>query len=118
MLRSAVDVWRVFCGGFDVLNDATILRAMRRLGVTREDFAVRTAGDLSALQSRVRKAYRRAAFSLHPDVTANDAAKREELIALGMVVEEISALTPPKAPRRKFKMTFRARGGSHVSMVE
>ena len=92
------------------LSDAQILAAMHRLGLERSDFRVKTSEALIALQARARKAYRKAVAELHPDKTAGDREKELQLIALGVVMEEVQALRVVEPPaKRKIRMRFSVR---------
>lgn len=92
------------------LSDAQILQAMRRLGLVPADFAVTSEEALQTLQARAKKAYRKAVAELHPDLTQGDREKELQLIALGVVMNDVNALRVPEPvlkTRTKLKFKFR-----------
>ena len=94
------------------LTDTQILEAMQRLDLVPADFAVRSEEALRELQTRAKKAYRRAVADLHPDMTNGDREKELQLIALGVVMNEVNGLCVPEPifkPRTKLRFQFRTR---------
>lgn len=91
------------------LSDAEIVAAMHRLGLTAADFALESEEALAALQERAQKAYRKAVAELHPDKNNGDKDKELQLIALGVVMEEVKGLRVAKPPQKKLRMSVRVR---------
>lgn len=93
-------------------TDAQLKAVMEMLGVSaRELRAARSNGrQLEALKRQVKRAYRHAAFELHPDRTGGDPARTDLFRLLSETVEEIQAIEPQ--PRKKWavRLSFDLRG--------
>jgi hypothetical protein len=83
-------------------------KGLQALGVTPEDFNTvqrqptyeLACAKLEEVKEKVRKAYKRLAFELHPDRTGNDIEKTELFKAVGQVKADIESLNinPPRPP--------------------
>lgn len=90
----------------DAAERASIEAGLLALGVTPNDFnAVRVepsfegaTAALERVKEKVRKAYKKLAFELHPDRTGNDPAKTELFKAVSKIRAEIDALTIERGP--------------------
>jgi DnaJ domain len=93
-------------------TDAQLKAVMEMLDITAPELrqACRNGHQLEALKRRVKRAYRHAAFELHPDRNGGDPVRTDLFRLLSETVEAIQALEPTPPKKWALRLSFDLRG--------